>query len=101
MENPSLPEAENARDHLRRLIVDEMDALSDLGALLEADPWPRPSVLALQVARCNRRRLRTIDGIEHCTGDSLQRVTPALLPSRGDLFRPSQSPAARNPEKKG
>lgn len=68
---------------LEHLIAAEIDALSDLKALLSAGARPLPSALTLQVAICNRRRLRTIARLEQFTGDSLRRVTPAALRSAG------------------
>ena len=83
MQNAKRPGGESPGDALERLIDDEMEALSDLKALLTTLPGLRPSALALQVATCNRRRLRTITEFEQYTGHSLQRVTPALLQGAG------------------
>lgn len=79
MKHAPLPESEDPRDQLLRLINAEEEALSDLKQLLWDNPHPRPSRLALQVALCNRCRLLTIAGLEKHTGHDLQRVTPPVF----------------------
>ena len=83
MQSAKRPDGESPGETLERLIDDEMEALSDLKALLTILPGLRPSALALQVATCNRRRLRTITELEQYTGYSLARVTPASLRHAG------------------
>lgn len=79
MDETTTMESERPGAVLQGLIAGEIEALRRLGALLAAEPAPRPSALALQVARCNRLRLRTLSAIEQRTGHALRRVTPTAL----------------------
>ncbi len=79
MDETTTMESERPGAVLQGLIAGEIEALRRLGALLAAEPAPRPSALALQVARCNRQRLRTLSAIEPRTGHSLRQVTPAVI----------------------
>ena len=80
MQNAKRPNGEHPEGILERLLTDEVEALKDLGVLVASRPGPRPSALALQVARWARHRLHTIAHLEACTGYCLRHVTP-LPPS--------------------